>query len=328
MKNLLKNLSLLLISISLTIIVLEFFLRLAGHVPFKYFNSNSPHPSIYKVDKKLGWTSKKGIHSSNIDNNNIISYKFLEDGSRYTGFDLKKNLSEKKIILIGGSFTLGEAINDGETLAYHLQKNLNDYEIKNFGIGGYGTYQSYLKLLNIFDTIENIDYVIYPFIDHHEIRNIGDASWLEFISKHARAPVHMPYVKLDKKNNIVEYSPIKYLVLPLSNYSVLITKIQKKIMRMYLFSKNKDMKLITKKLIIKMNELSQKNNSKFIFVNLSSDKLKVSDYEKFSLENDIQFINCQIELDNKHTVQDDVHPNGLANKKYSSCILKAKFMEG
>jgi hypothetical protein len=321
MKNLLKNLSLLLISISLTIIVLEFFLRLAGHVPFKYFNSNSPHPSIYKVDKKLGWTSKKGIHSSNIDNNNIISYKFLEDGSRYTGFDLKKNLSEKKIILIGGSFTLGEAINDGETLAYHLQKNLNDYEIKNFGIGGYGTYQSYLKLLNIFDTIENIDYVIYPFIDHHEIRNIGDASWLEFISKHARAPVHMPYVKLDKKNNIVEYSPIKYLVLPLSNYSVLITKIQKKIMRMYLFSKNKDMKLITKKLIIKMNELSQKNNSKFIFVNLSSDKLKVSDYEKFSLENDIQFINCQIELDNKHTVQDGVHPNGLANKKYSSCIL-------
>ena len=321
MKNLLKNLSLLLISISLTIIVLEFFLRLAGHVPFKYFNSNSPHPSIYKVDKKLGWTSKKGIHSSNIDNNNIISYKFLEDGSRYTGFDLKKNLSKKKIILIGGSFTLGEAINDGETLAYHLQKNLNDYEIKNFGVGGYGTYQSYLKLLNIFDTIENIDYVIYPFIDHHEIRNIGDASWLEFISKHARAPVHMPYVKLDKKNNIVEYSPIKYLVLPLSNYSVLITKIQKKIMRMYLFSKNKDMKLITKKLIIKMNELSQKNNSKFIFVNLSSDKLKVSDYEKFSLENDIQFINCQIELDNKHTVQDGVHPNGLANKKYSSCIL-------
>ena len=321
MKNLLKNLSLLLISISLTIIVLEFFLRLAGHVPFKYFNSNSPHPSIYKVDKKLGWTSKKGIHSSNIDNNNIISYKFLEDGSRYTGFDLKKNLSKKKIILIGGSFTLGEAINDGETLAYHLQKNLNDYEIKNFGIGGYGTYQSYLKLLNIFDTIENIDYVIYPFIDHHEVRNIGDASWLEFISKHARAPVHMPYVKLDKKKNIVEYSPIKYLVLPLSNYSVLITKIQKKIMRMYLFSKNKDMKLITKKLIIKMNELSQKNNSKFIFVNLSSDKLKVSDYEKFSLENDIQFINCQIELDNKHTVQDGVHPNGLANKKYSSCIL-------
>ena len=322
MKNLLKNLSLLLISISLTIIDLEFFLRLAGHVPFKYFNSNSPHPSIYKADKKLGWTSKKGIHSSNIDNN-IISYKFLEDGSRYTGFDLKKNLSEKKIILIGGSFTLGEAINNEETLAYHLQKNLNNYEIKNFGIGGYGTYQSYLKLLNIFDTIENIDYVIYPFIDHHEIRNIGDASWLEFISKHARAPVHMPYVKLDKKSNIVEYSPIKYLVLPLSNYSVLITKIQKKIMRMYLFSKNKDMKLITKKLIIKMNELSQKNNSKFIFVNLSSDKLKVSDYEKFSLENDIQFINCQIELDDKHTVQDDVHPNGLANKKYSSCILNA-----
>jgi hypothetical protein len=76
-----------------------------------------------------------------------------------------------------------------------------------------------------------------------------------------------------------------------------------------------------------MNELSQKNNSKFIFVNLSSDKLKLRDYEKFLLENNIQFINCQIELDDKHTVQDDVHPNGLANKKYSSCILNTRFIK-
>ena len=52
--------------------------------------------------------------------------------------------------------------------------------------------------------MENIDYVIYPFIDHHEIRNIGDASWLEFLSKNARAPVYIPYVKLDKANKIIE----------------------------------------------------------------------------------------------------------------------------
>ena len=321
MRNFFKNLLLSLSSIFITLLFLELCLRLAGNAPFKYLSTTSPH-TIFKNDDKLGWDTMPGNYSLKIFNNKYVNYKILNDGSRFSGDDFKINSKKNKIIFVGGSFTLGQAINDEETLTFQLQKNIKNYQVKNFGVSGYGSYQSYLKLKKILDKFENIDYVIYPFIDHHEIRNIGDASWLEFLSKNARAPVSIPYVKLSRGNEIIEYSPVKYIVLPYSDNSVLISKIQKKLMRIIFYSKNKDKTIITKKIILKMNKLSKEKGSKFILVNLYSDKSKINDYESFSTKNNIEFINCQIELDDKHIVKNESHPNGIANKKFSDCVLK------
>ena len=121
MSNIFKNFLLVIISILITFILTELFLRLLGFQPVKYIKSNSPNPSIYKYDKNLGWSNKEGMHLSKIDEDNIITYTFLEDGSRYSGKDFNKYSEEKKIILIGGSLTLGQAINDDETFSFHLQ---------------------------------------------------------------------------------------------------------------------------------------------------------------------------------------------------------------
>ena len=316
-----KNFSLVIFSIIITTMILELCLRLFGHEPFEYYKNNSPDRTIYKPDKKLGWTSKTGSYYSKIDKENFIKYKFLKDGSRYTGYNLTQNSIKKKIVLIGGSLTMGHALNDEETFAYLLQKKLNRYQIKNFGIGGYGTYQSYLKLKDVFDTNKNIKIVVYSFMDHHEVRNVGDASWHEHLALNSGATVYLPYAKLDKFGGLLDYPPVKYVVLPLSNFSVLITKIQKKIMRIIHFSLNEDKTLITKKIITKMNRLSKKNNSNFIFVNLLTNGLKVNDYKKFAKENHIQFSNCQIELTQEYVVKNDGHPNNLAHRKYFECIL-------
>ena len=82
------------------------------------------HRRTYKVDKKLGWTSKTASYHFKTNKENIIKYKFLKDGSRYTGYNLTQN-SIKKIVLIGGSFAMGHGVNDEETFAYLLQKKLN-----------------------------------------------------------------------------------------------------------------------------------------------------------------------------------------------------------
>tara|TARA_Y100001970_G_scaffold260899_1_gene343432 strand:- start:9874 stop:10842 length:969 start_codon:yes stop_codon:yes gene_type:complete len=319
MKNFIKNLSVILSSVIVTLLFLELILRLTGNEPFKHLNTTSPMP-IFKEDNKLGWDTKPGNFLMKINNNEKVNYKILNDGSRYSGYISDNSI--KKILLVGGSFTLGQAINDEDTLSYFIQDNLEDYEIKNFGVSGYGTYQSYIKLKKIFETNKNVEYVIYPFIDHHEIRNYGDASWHEFLSKNSKISVSLPYVKLNKKNDIIEYPPLKYMVLPLSNYSVLLSKIQKKIMRISFYSKHRDKELITKKLILKMSKFTKKNGAKFIFVNLYSNKENISKYKKFSIENNIQFLDCQIELDKKYLVKNEGHPNSSANKKYSECILQ------
>ena len=323
MKDSFKNLFLTTISVLLSLFLIEILLRIWGFETFKYLETNSPQPSIYKNDKILGWSNKEGLHQIRIDDNNTVSYRFHKDGSRYSGRDFDVNNSDKKITILGGSFALGQAVNDNQTFAFYVQNNLKQYKIKNYGVGGHGTYQSYLRLKELFKSNQNIDYVIYSFIDPHEKRNMGDASWSEWLSKLSKKPVYIPYVTLDGKNKLTEHPPREYLVLPLSGQSVLISKIQKKIMRMILYSSKDDTVFVTKQLILKMKKLSDLNGSKFIFVNLNSKISKIDDYSNFSKANNINFVNCQIYLGEDLIVKNDGHPNDRAHKKYGNCILKA-----
>jgi hypothetical protein len=322
--NVIKNLSLVLLSIFFTLIFLEFFLRLIGHVPFEYRNTNSPHPSIYIQDDITGWSNKEGSFNVKIDKGNIVKYNFLKDGSRYSGYNSDGEIQKDKIILIGGSFTMGQAINDNETFAFKMQKKLDNYEVKNYGSGGFGTYQSYLKLKQLYNKFENIDYVLYFFVDHHEVRNIVDPSWLEFLSKLAKEPVKLPFARLNSSKELIEHPPLEYMVLPLSNSSVIISKIQKKIMRFKLFTKN-EKKMITEKILLKMNELTKLNESDFIMVNLLSGESDNAYYKEFAKKNRIEYFNCSLELNDKNTVKNEGHPNNLATEKYSNCILKNIF---
>tara|TARA_Y100001958_G_C21242937_1_gene571477 strand:- start:66 stop:1043 length:978 start_codon:yes stop_codon:yes gene_type:complete len=322
--NVIKNLSLIILSIFLTLFFLEFFLRLIGHAPFKHLDTNSPHPSIYIQDNITGWSNKEGSFNVKIDEENIVQYNILKDGSRYSGFNSDSDIQKDKIILIGGSFTMGQAINDNETFAFKMQSKLEDYEVKNYGSGGFGTYQSYLKLKQLYSKFENIDYVLYFFVDHHEVRNIVDPSWLEHLSELSGKPVKLPFPRLDSSNKLIEYPPLEYMVLPLSSTSVIISKIQKKIMRLKLFTKN-EKKMITKKILLKISDLTKLNKSNFIMVNLLSNDSDNNFYKEFAKKNEINYLNCRIELNDKNTVKNEGHPNNLANEKYSYCIMENIF---
>ena len=211
-------------------------------------------------------------------------------------------------------------------LHHYSKKKLVNFKIKNFGVGGYGTYQSYLLLKDILKNNNNIKYIIYIFIDHHEVRNVGDASWLELLTKYSkRSHLDLPYVQMDKNNNLIEYKPIRYIKLPFREHSVLITKLEKKIMRLKLFSKNKDKVQVTQKLILKMKKLSNEKKSKFIFVNLISNKNKIDNYKNFSKKNNIESVDCVYDLTDDLIIKNDNHPNPVLHKLYAECIYKNIF---
>lgn len=318
MRELFLKFFLVLTSLLISFLILEIFLRMVGHKTFNLKNEISTL-SLFKNDDVLGWTTEPGDFSIKLNNKNI-NYKILNDGSRFTGN--QKNSSKSQIIFIGGSFTFGDAIDDEETIPYKIQENSNKYNVKNFGVSGFGTYQSYLNLKKIYRNNNNIKYVIYLFIDHHEVRNAGDASWLEDLNSRSKEPVSIPYVSINKENKFIEHSPITYVTFNLSKYSVLITKLQKKIMRLKFYSKNNNQELITQKILVMINEMSKENNNEFIFINLLSKKDKIEKYKIFSESNNIRYGNCVIDLNEKYIVKNNGHPNNLANKEYSKCISK------
>jgi hypothetical protein len=87
----------------------------------------------------------------------------------------KEFLDAKKIILLGCSFTYGDALNNDETFSKMLSSYTHS-TVYNFGICGSGVNHAFFILQNdeILDKLlqkeRNIDYVIYTYIEGHENR--------------------------------------------------------------------------------------------------------------------------------------------------------------
>jgi len=257
-----KNLLITFFSIILVLLFLELTLRSLGIKPRIENKITINETSTNKDDKILGWMPKEGIHEFKpwSDEGSITKLTVNKDGSRKTG-DIYSN---KKIIFVGGSLTQGWAVDNNHTFTSLIQKKINNYKIKNYGVGGYGGYQSLLFLERVLNNNKNIKLIIYGFIPHHEIRNIASGSWRYLLNQFSnRGIVNLPYVSLDKDKNLVKHSPISYIKLPFGDKSSLISKVEKKIMKIESFWREKNKFEISKKVILEMQKLSKNYGSDF-----------------------------------------------------------------
>jgi len=328
-KNTIEKFVLVFSSIFITLIIIELLLRAFGFETWKYREYDLKQPTTNKYHPILGWKPKEGVYDfpPYTKNGNYTKFTILKDGNRYSG----KSTTNVKgdIIFIGGSFGQGWAVNDEETFSYLFQKKLSNFKVKNYSVAGYGSFQSLLMLEEILKKNRNVKLVIYSYIWHHQTRDYGNASWIQGLTNmRPFSHVALPYARLDKNNNLIRYKPIKYFKLPLREYFVLITKIEKKIMRARLFSTNIDETKITQKIVHEMKLLAEKNGSKFAFVNLypPSESIRISGknhlipYNKFTKKNKIKLINCGYELTEEYQVKGDGHPNNKAHILYADCI--------
>ena len=330
-KNIIEKLVSIFSSIFISLVIIELLLRAFGFEAQKYREHGLKEPTTNKYHPILGWKPKEGIYDfpPYTENGNYTKLTILKDGNRYSGNSAANVKGD--IIFIGGSLGQGWGVNDEETFSYLLQKKLPNFKVKNYSVNGYGSFQSLLMLEEIFKKNKKVKLVIYSYMWHHQTRNYGNASWLQALSNFkSHTHVSLPYARLDKNNNLIRYKPIKYFKLPLRKYSVLITKIEKKIMRAKLFSLNIDEIKITQKIIHEMKLLAEKNASKFAFVNLDppSESIRVSgknhlvSYNKFTKKNKIKLIDCGYELTEEHRVKSDGHPNNKGHTLYADCIYK------
>ena len=322
-----KNLLLFFFSLFSFLILIEIVLRLTGALPRSNpdFTINEPLTNVY--DPILGWAPKIGKHKlkpwSKEGKETFLTIN--KDKSRFTG-NIKKN--KKKIVFIGGSVTQGWAVSDNETFPFFYQKKNINYKVYNFGVGGYGGYQSLLMLEKVLKNKNNVELVIYGFIPHHEIRNVAAGSWmylLNFFSK--RGFVSLPYGSINNKNELKKNKPIEYITLPLGKKSALIAKIEKRIMKVRSLFREKKQTVISMAIINEMNQLSLKNNSKFVLLILENfHDHRSKDYDKFLSDKNITSIKCTMPQGQKFSVPGDGHPNELSHNKIAGCIhQKLKF---
>ena len=232
-RNIIKNFILTIVSVIIISFLLEGFIRfvLKDKPRGKDKVELKEQPISFIQDEILGWKPKTGNFKFEpwSKNGNTTKLTNLEDGSRFTG----KNQEKRKVIFIGGSLTQGWAVDDSESFVWLLQEKKQDFNFINYGVGGYGGVQSLLKLKEISSNMDNIYYIIYGFIPHHEVRNIASGSWMYQLNKASRGTegkLLLPYASIIN-DKLKIHKPKEYLKLPLGNISAFISKIEKRILK-------------------------------------------------------------------------------------------------
>jgi hypothetical protein len=125
------------------------------------FRSANP---INRHDPELGWVPIPG-HASESVHVNSHGARGAEE------YPLAKPAGEKRIVVVGDSFTFGEGVPDDDVYTALLQRQFDGVRVINLGVLGYGTDQQYLRLRRdgfAFDP----DQVILAFFGPNAERNV------------------------------------------------------------------------------------------------------------------------------------------------------------
>ena len=142
-----KNLLIIFVSLFIAVIVMEFFLR---------FFLPQELTSPFRVNGKDGLLlNTKNNNAVHFLDKRRISYKFGNYHNRIYNFEEK----EKKILVLGDSFTFGWLLRDKDTFVYKLNQYFNEYFFINGAAGGWGT-SDQLKYLIEFCEILKPKYTI------------------------------------------------------------------------------------------------------------------------------------------------------------------------
>ena len=312
-----KNIFIILLSFLIILLLLEAVLRITGSEPRVDNLGRQDDPIIYQNDKEIGWVQKPGTYLFKpwSEEGKITKFTVNKDGSRKIQ---GQSFGSKKILFFGGSLTQGWAVDDSENFVNYFQNLNNDIEVFNFGVGGYGGYQSLILQERKLKDLKSIQHVIYGFIDHHEVRNVAAGSWLYMLNEYSsRGHVMVPYGSIEN-GKLRKNLPIKYIKLPLSRYSSLIAKIEKRIMKLRSKKRESIQFEISKLIIQEMSNNASKYNSKFSVLILDSKEENLIKYRKFFRENKINFIYCPFPPN--ESVKGEGHPNEIGHMNVASCL--------
>lgn len=191
MKECYKNLSVLLITIFLCLLMFEGFLRVANPHYLQPFQTEG---KIFESDSELGIklipnsTGTITYYGWGHQIGEVVTYNINSKGIRDEEYEYNKPENITRVILLGDSFTFGAEVNEKDRIDKNMETLLNNYQIINMGVSAYGTIQEFLLLKS-----ESIKYnpdTVYTFlfVANDGIDNIGSGPQAESI-EYAKRPI-------------------------------------------------------------------------------------------------------------------------------------------
>jgi hypothetical protein len=290
----------------------------------------SPGGRFYQKHSNLGYTHVPGRFRVTLPSGYSFIATHLPNTLRITSpIDTYEAAGKKKEIWIFGcSFTHGWSLNDEETYPWLLQQRFREYEIVNFGVGGYGTIHSLIQFIGALEA-KTPKVAVLAYANFHDERNVFSRSRRVYASNlwNKLGSLREPYAWVDERGKL-EYSfaNLKYSEFPLVRYSAFMHYIE--LAYNQLEEKSHRTHAVSEALIVEMARLAREHGVKFIVAGIEA----AQDTLQFARENGIPAIDISVDRSiSAHTnLPHDNHPSAGANKQYAAKLepfLRTKILE-
>jgi len=170
---------LLLASLLMTIVCLDFGLRLAADARDPTVETGID-PEYYQDHARFGYSPKPGVVTSawkRVNGETVYDVEYAIDGlGRRITPHAETALRDRYLLGFGGSFMFGEGVNPDETLPFEIARLAAGHRAYNYGFHGYGPAQLLARLEEgglRAEVDEEEGELVYLFIDAHVQRAIG-----------------------------------------------------------------------------------------------------------------------------------------------------------
>jgi hypothetical protein len=320
-----KNILLLIFSITISLAMAESALRLAGFgprvlTPNPFFVENAE--STWSVpDRELGWINKEGVSVS-------IEYgaaemTFWSDGRRAVRPDASLPPSPKlSVMVVGGSNAQSYGVTDEESFVYKLGQRFPDVWFENFGNGGYSTAQAMAltqRVIDRFYAAGEPDLILLTFADSHAARNVSDQSWVYSISDSEGRYISPPHYRLTGDGLL--YVPFRTIApWPLEARSAALTALHNVWMQSVLYNTTDQAVPVTRQLIQQFAELAAARGSAFVVAVLEDySQIAGSLFDGVPVET-IECSGLQRTAPDEYLLGGAGHPNAKLHDHFAKCV--------
>jgi GNAT superfamily N-acetyltransferase len=304
----------------LTLAAAEALLRVAGYRPFFYSTLDRGEPVMNEPDPLRGWRNQPGRYRvpPYAPGGHETLVTILADGSRATSSVPPD--ARPQLVVVGGSYTLGVGLSDAETWPWKLQSRHPELRVVNLGSGGYGTYQSLLALES-YASDAPIAWVLYGFIDHHEVRNVAPPDWIDLLSRFAhRRHVAVPYCTLDAGGALVPHLPLAYPAWPLHEWLASVAFAEHWAFYAHGAQRRDQKRGVTEALIRALAERARARGAGFAVALLSGDRHTLDHYAEFLDREGIDHADCGVLVAPEFQVPGEGHPNDQLTELWTACL--------
>lgn len=303
-------------------ILLEVALRVKGYDPGDKFTARTteiePQESFFVSDPVLGFKNAPGDFTLTLNGELSFKTSHNEDGYRGT---IQPDSTMPEIWVFGCSFTYGWGVNTEESYPYMLDSLMSEYDVRNFGVGAYGTTQSLLQLRELLKSGVRPAAIVLAYADFHDQRNTGELYWLKALRVHEMmGEFELPVARLGEKGRL-EFEYVKLEYDPVVGSSVLAIMKMIEDRRDQEDSEQKNSRKVSEKLLLVFLEEAKAIEVPALIVGLSSYS---STEELFGIleKNGAYTKNISVDLSNEGASLEpaDPHPSAATHLKYAVSI--------